>query len=83
MTKQFRLYQSSVIWLTCFLLAEVVNWLHHALQIGLGQAPPTTPSPNQSQSATFDLMSSVFNLCTATCSRNMGNEGYTLSPAAQ
>ena len=27
MTKQFRLYQGSVIWETCFLLAEVVNWL--------------------------------------------------------
>ena len=46
----------------------------HAVQIGLGQVPPTTPSPHQSQSATFDQKSSVFNLCTATCSRNLCND---------
>ena len=44
----------------------------HALQIGLGKVLPTTPSPHQS--ATFDQRSSVFNLCTATCSRNMGKD---------
>ena len=40
----------------------------------LMQVPPTTPSPHQSQSATFDQRSSVFNLCIATCNRNMGND---------
>ena len=44
------------------------------VQIGSGQVPPTTPSPHQSQSASFDQRSSVFNLCTATCSRNMCND---------
>ena len=40
----------------------------------LMQVPPTTSSPHQSQSATFDQRSSVFNLCINTCSRNMGND---------
>ena len=84
MTKQLRLYQSSVIWETCFLLAKVVNWLQSRTANRLRAS-----SANYSLSTpiavchVFDQRSSVFNLCTATCSRNMGNDWLHFVAALQ
>ena len=79
MTKQFRLYQSSVIWETCFLLAEVVNWLQsratHRLRVSF------TNSNRNLQRLTRGRLYSTYVLPHA--AETWAITGYTLSPAAQ
>ena len=79
MTKQLRLYQSSVIWETCFLLAEVVNWLQSRAANRL-RASFVTYYRNL-QCLTRGREYSTYVLPHA--AETWAITGYTLSPAAQ
>ena len=79
MTKKLRLYQSSVIWEICLLLAEVVNWLQSrtANRLRASSANYSLSMPRLTRGRVY----STYVLPHA--AETWAMTGYTLSTAAQ
>ena len=79
MTKKLKLYNSSIIWETCFLLEEAVNWLQSgtANRLRASSANYSLSTPRLTTGRVY----STYVLPHA--AETWAMTGYTLSPAAQ